>query len=968
MKKGVHPTKAETTHWKLLWHCFEQITAADPPQRTTLLKDIKIKHPELFPEIDHLIQSHQSKTSILDKELIHLGLTHEFRPPKIIGGFDILEPLGSGGLGDVYKGRKQEDGFEHVVAIKFASSGQYSPLVLDSFNNELNILLSLNHPHIERLFEGGVTEDGIPYLVVEYIDGQHIDAYCDHKELTVRQRIQLFLQVCEAVTTMHQSLIIHRDIKASNIMVDGNGIVKLLDFGLAKLAENKAKPEASKSSQLTSSGFMMTLAYASPEQIRGHNITTISDVYSLGMLLYYLLAGQLPYAIDPGDLVATTQQINDLEPLLASQNINPGATITASEPTIKNKLKGELDAILAKAISKQPESRYDSAQQLADDLKCHLKNEPVLAQADTMGYRMRKFIQRHTFGVVTTTGVMLSLMALSVMLFNRSHELARSLQATQAEKQRVSQVTTFLIDVFKLSDPIKNQSDVIEVKDLLDYSSQQLSTQFNQQPDTKAKLYLTLAEVYLNMSDIESAQRLLIQSKLIKREKTPIDHLTATLIEAELLQKKGQLQEAVSLLNAFEKQYRSIELPINLKLKKSLMAGQLLYQLGELDSAIETLQRANQHLLTQEDPNDLFNNEQRIKSEQLQADIFQLLGNIYWKKGDLDQVEVNYQKSFDSNSLRWGLEHHATLKSLSALGVLAYSQGHFELAKSRFEQVLISRIKQLGQNHYLTADAHNRLGATEYELGHLSAAETHYLQALESFAASGLSASIKYTRVLNNLGLIKRQQTQYTEAEQLFQQALKIQTQMLGDQHPDLASMLNNLGLTAYDQGYFKQALEQFQHAYQVQFDANGLNNANIAFSMTNMGRMYLYLKQPGESILWINQALQLRAELLGTNHLLYAATLMVEAEWLVAAKKHDKAAKSIEMALKIREKQLDERDWRLADSRFNWHNLSQQSGATTEQLCADAQIITHRFGAEHPRAQDISIQLQALGLTACVK
>ena len=963
MNQGENNTDKAAANWGLLWTCFEQITCVPKDQQPAVLDKLKDLHPELFPELKNLLQSHQTENSILDKDLADLALASPFQLPESIGGFKILESLGSGGLGDVYKACKDEDGFERFVAIKVAPSGQYASMVIDSFNNELNMLLSLNHPNIERLFEGGVTKEGIPYLVVEYIDGQHIDRYCDQQTLNLQQRIKLMLQVCEAVATMHQSLIIHRDIKASNIMVDAKGTVKLLDFGLAKLTENQTESQLKKDvTQQTASGFMMTLAYASPEQIRGQNITTATDVYAIGMLLYYLLAGRLPYTINNHDLVALAKQVNDLRAPLASQNINMNAAIFATQPGLKKKLKGDLDAILAKAINKEPERRYLSAQQLADDLKRYLNNEPVLAKPDKLFYRMRKFIQRHAFGVVTTAAVMLSLLLLSVLLFNRTQELEGALQATQEEQQRVNQITDFLIDVFKLSDPLQNQSDVVDVKSLLDYSSQQLDGQFNQQPATKAKLYQTLASVYLNMSDIESAEKLLNQAKQLTAINAPMDQLAVTLIETELRQKQGQLQEALSLLNLFDKKHPNIELPLALILKKSLMKGQLLYQLGELDQAVDLLQGASQVLDNQNRSNDASVNIP-TSNEQLQADIYYLLGNVYWKKGDLAQVEVNYQKSFDSNTLRLGVEHHATLKSLSALGVLAYSQGHYELAKSRFQQVLVSRVKQLGNHHYLTADAHNRLGATEYELGHLKAAEAHYMQAMESLAASGLNESIKFTRVLNNLGLIKRQQKAYQQAEQLFQQALDIQTKLLGNGHPDLAAMLNNLGLSAYDQSNFELALDWFKQAYQVQFEANGLNNVNIAFAMTNMGRMYMHLKQPEDAINWINQALQLRAAQIGTDHLLYAATLMAEAELNMVIKNHEKAAKSAEQAYNIRKNQLELDDWRLADSRHLLFSLTQSNDHSLEQLCADVAIIKQRFGAEHPRSLSADQRMRSLTL-----
>jgi len=948
-------TPEDPKRWRLLWSCFEQLIETDAKQQAELLEQLQQQHPSLFPELAQLLASHQTDSTVLDQSIHEQTLNTDFAPPDTIGDYKILEPLGSGGLGDVYLASRLEDDINHKVAIKFASAGRFAPMVLQSFNNELKALLNLNHPHIERLYEGGITTDNIPYLVVEYIEGVHIDQYCDQHRLKLKQRIELFLQVCDAVSAMHQSLIIHRDIKASNIMVNQQGQCKLLDFGLAKLtAQNPTEK------QQTVSGFLMTLAYASPEQIKGQPINTTSDVYSLGMLLHLLLTGQLPYRIKEQDLADASEKITQFNPPAASLNLAADAVITQTHPQLKKRLQGELDAILAKAIDKDPERRYASAAQFAEDLHRYLNQHPIMAKKDTVFYRASKFVQRHTVGVLTTVAVMASLLVLSVLLFNRSQDLQQALVATQEEQQRVRQVTDFLIDIFKLSDPIKNQSDIVNVKDLLDYASLQLDQQFDQQPETKAKLYETLGTVYLNMSDMEAAGANLDKAMKMQATNNTEDRLSVLLTQAEWLQKKGQLNDALALLAPFDDALENHSLPEMIGLRLALIKGQLLYQSNQLSAASELLTTASQRIMAQEHPT------AELKSEQLLADINQLLGNVYWRKGQLDAVGKHYQQAYDSNLQRLGAAHHLTLRSLSALGVLDYSQGRFEAAQSQFKQVLQFRLEQLGPNHYLTGDAHNRLGATYYELGHLDQAEHHYQAALTAFESSDLTASIKFTRVLNNLGLIKRQQQQYQSAQNLFQQALAIQTELLGQQHPDLAALLNNLGLTAYDLGQFRTALGWFQQAYQIQLDALGTDNVKIAFAMTNMGRMYLALGHPDQAIHWIEQALQLRASQTGTDHLLYAASLMAKAEWAYSAKNLETAAKSAKDALNIRKKHIPESDWRMADSRLLWHSTQTDKAAFAQQMACDAALIERQFGADHPRALAAYQRLQGLSLPVC--
>ena len=324
MKDNSGAKNQQQAQWELLWELFDQAVAGDEEQQAEVIRQAREQHPECHQELLDMLEAHHSDHPLLDQPEPMNQWHQAFVPPQQIGGYQIIEPLGTGGSGDVYKARKSSEGFEHTVAIKMAPHGRYSRWVLDSFNNELKMLLSLNHPNIERLYEGGVSGDNVPYLVVEYIDGEHLDQHCDSHRLNLKQRIQLFIQVCDAVATLHQSLIIHRDIKASNIMVDQQGTAKLLDFGLAKITDLKPRDEPG---EMTLSGWMMTLAYASPEQVRGEHITTASDVYALGVVLYALLCGQLPHQINAQNLADAARQITEVEPPLASEHIKTDAVI-----------------------------------------------------------------------------------------------------------------------------------------------------------------------------------------------------------------------------------------------------------------------------------------------------------------------------------------------------------------------------------------------------------------------------------------------------------------------------------------------------------------------------------------------------------------------------------------------------------------------------------------------------------------
>lgn len=961
MKDNTGSKDQQNSQWQLLWSLFDQAISGSAEQQISLLAQVRVQHPDCYQELSAMLTAHNSDHPLLDEPDQLTNWHQDLTIPDHIGGYEIIGPLGSGGAGDVFKARQNNDGFEHTVAIKLAPVGRYSSWVLDSFNNELNMLLSLNHPNIERLYEGGVSADNIPYLVVEYIDGEHLNVHCDQHQLKLRARISLFIQVCDAVATLHQSLIIHRDIKMSNIMVDQQGTAKLLDFGLAKFTDIGGRDE---SAEMTLSGWMMTLAYASPEQVKGELITTASDVYALGVVLHALLCGQLPHQIKAHDLADAAKQITEVIPPPPSEHITDASSVSQVEPNLRGKLKGELDAIVSKALQKDPLRRYSSAQQLAEDLQRYLHHQPVLASPDSVWYRMKKFTQRHAIGVASTSLFVMALVLLSVLLFNRSVELEQSLLATQQEKQRVRQVTDFLIDVFKTSDPLLSQTEVVDVKTLLDHASEQLASQFTDQPATRAKLYETLGSVYLNMSDVQQAELLLQEANRINTERSPQDRLEALLIEAQLLQSKGDIKPALALLDLFNQQQGTLNLPIALVMKMALLQGQLLSQIGDPTAAIQVINEAKARLARAEPMAD----EYRIR--QLEADMNHLLGSVYWKLGDWPQVKKHYQASYQSHVQRLGNAHHLTLRSLSALGVLDYARGRFSEALDKLNEVLKQRQQQLGDNHYLTAEAHNRVGAAFYELGQLADAEAHYQAAVQGLQDSGLGQSIKLTRVLNNLGLIKRQQKQYQAAAALFSRALVIQTELLGETHPDLAAMVNNLGLTAYDQNLLPEALEWFQKSYDLQFQANGHQHVNIAFSMTNIARMYVMMGQADQVDNWLDDALALRAEKLGTDNLMYAATLMAKAEWAWAIKDWALASQLADQALTIRSAQLADDDWRMAVVRHLRNSLAARQGdAQYDRLLAcDLQLIQQQFGVTHPMVRSARERSPGVGVELCAK
>lgn len=405
--------------WAQVRTIFESALELTPESRAAFVSSACAPDDELRLEVMALLASHDgAQADILSNPL---PLAEALRVPvreadalqgAVIGQWRLLRRLGSGGMAVVYLARREDREFHKLAAIKIVKPGMDSEDMLSRFRNERQVLASLEHPNIARLLDGGTTENGIPYFVMEYADGVRIDEYCESHKLSVAERLALFRTVCSAVTYAHQNLVVHRDLKPSNIVVTKEGVPKLLDFGIAKLL----RPEyAGDALQVTrSTAHPMTPEYASPEQLRGEPITTATDIYSLGVLLYELLTGQLPYRVERETSAALERAICEVEPqapsVAVAQSHNP-VTAESSREKLARSLKGDLDVITLTALRKEPQRRYASVERLSHDIALHLDGLPVTARRDTWTYRAQKFVARHRAGVAVAAVIAVALIA-----------------------------------------------------------------------------------------------------------------------------------------------------------------------------------------------------------------------------------------------------------------------------------------------------------------------------------------------------------------------------------------------------------------------------------------------------------------------------------------------------------------------------------------------------------------------------
>ena len=495
-------------------------------ERAAYFENLEATDPEMRREVESLLSSHDQ-----------LGDTFLNAPPyevtgsdfeshrsamigRRVGSYQIVEWIGAGGMGEVYRAARADEQYQKQVALKLVRAGPDSPFVIGHFKNERQILASLDHPNIARLLDGGTTEDGVPYFVMELIDGQPIDEYCDAHSLSIPARLALFSQVCRAVQYAHQLLIIHRDIKPGNILMTPEGVPKLLDFGIAKiLSEAEGKSHDPTVTALAA----LTPGYASPEQIMGKAITTASDVYSLGVVLYELLTGRPPYQISSRSPLEIARVVCESEPEKPSEAITRksqvedgtgGVSLSSSKirtmrdespAKLKKRLEGDLDNIVLMALRKEPLRRYASVDQFSQDIQRHLEHLPVIARKATLAYTGRKFVGRNRTSVAAAILVACSLIA-GIVVSLREASIARAERA-RAERRFNDVRNLSNVLLFKIDDSIKDLPGSTEAQHLLISSAQQYLDSLSQEAKGDVSLLRQLADGYQKLGTIQGSTR-----------------------------------------------------------------------------------------------------------------------------------------------------------------------------------------------------------------------------------------------------------------------------------------------------------------------------------------------------------------------------------------------------------------------------------------------------------------------------
>ena len=731
--------------------------------------------------------------------------------PNLIGNYRIVQKLGEGGMGEVYEAEQTEP-IRRRVALKIIKWGMDTKQVVARFESERQALALMNHPHIAKVFDAGATEQGRPFFVMECVKGIPVTEYCDKHRLNNSQRLELFVQVCDGIQHAHQKGIIHRDIKASNVLVmiqDGTPVPKIIDFGVAKAT---AQPLTEKSVFTEMGQLIGTPEYMSPEQaeMSGLDIDTRTDVYSLGVLLYELLVGALPFETEDLRSVGFDEirrKIREEEPPKPSTRLTtPGFDTTHASKNrqtdlsaLTKQLKGELDWITMKAMAKDRTQRYASTSELAADVTRYLRHEPVMAGPPSAMYRLRKYVRRHKVGV---TAAALVIAAMIIGITGTTIGLLKAVNAerkAREEAETAQRVSDFLVSLFQVSDPSEARGNTVTAREILDKGAGKIEQELRDQPRIQSRLMETMGRVYRNLGLYTLAAPILEKSLSLKREVYGENHpeVAAGLHTlAVLYDTQGKYQEAESFF------------------RQSLVIKEKIFGQDHPEVA------------------------RSLNS----------IAVVNWNQGKYAEAEPLFQRSLAIKEKTLGPDDPEVGNTLTNLGVLFHLQGKFDKAEPLFKRALAVSEKALGEDHPDVAGSLNNLGSLYEDMGRREEAEPLYERALAVWEKALGPEHSDVGIALHNLANLYRDQGKYDRAEPYYERSETIFKKALGEGHPYVAYSYREKANLFRDQEDYERAEGLYKRALDIFEKSMGPNHLNVAETLEQYARLLREADRVGEA------------------------------------------------------------------------------------------------------------------------
>lgn len=830
-----------------------------------------------------------------------------------IGVWHALRTLGRGGMGTVYLVERREGGFRQHGAMKLLRAGADSDEFLRRFEQERQILATLNHEGIARLLDGGRDPQGRPYLVMEYVEGEPIDRACDRDRLSVDQRVALFVQVAQAVAYAHRNLIAHRDIKPGNIIIGADGKAKLLDFGIAKaLADEPLGEEPLTRTALR----VFTPDYATPEQVYGQPASTATDVYQLGLLLYELLTGQRAQRVADMSQQTLENAICRAESVRPSERVaEDGEAATARQTTpsaLRRKLRGDLDNIVLKALRKEPERRYASAIAMVEDLERWRQGRPVRARPETWGYRTSKFVRRHAWAVAASVAIVAMIAGYAVTVTIQANALARERDRAQAEAAKALQVKTLVLRIFEGANPDASGSAQLTARELLDRGWAAIELELGGQPDVQIELMDAVGEAYRELGVYDRAEALFARSLQIARgeaSRQPLllaralrsqgrvrsdggdyaaaeidlrdalaryraafgkDHedIAATLADlARLLDLRGEFAGSETLYREALAMYRTLHGERDLRVADTLGdLGMILRRQGDYVGAEPLLSQSlslRRQLLPAQHPEIAY----------VLTDLAQVRNDL----GEYDSAEALYREALASMQASLGAEHPHVALTMITLARVLKTRRDFDGARDLLLRALEIRRRALGERHPSIALNLNDIGQTWLEASDSAAggsepgdpasadldqAERYYREALDIYPADNPGRWM----VVYNLGQVAEKRGDLVAAERQYREALVGQRKHYGDGHDRVGMQLNRLGIVLHRQKRLDEAEAAMRQALAIYRKRLAPGHQRFAVVLVPLGRLLIERGRAEEAEPLLREALEVRQKTFGAS------------------------------------------------------------------------------------------------------
>ena len=844
----------EASRWRRINAVLDAVLTTDAADRSRVLEEacagdalLRADAEALLSRVDDANAFFSSLSSVA-AALVSEVEEHNAPPMegRRVGAYRLVRQIGRGGMSRVFRAERADGQFEQQVALKLLRPGFDSALDQVRFRAERQILATLNHPHIARLLDGGVTEDGQPYLALELVDGEPIDRYCDTRALPLRDRIRLFLTVLEATQYAHRNLIVHRDLKPSNILVSADGCVKLLDFGIAKLLDPVAVPGEAPATR--SGAVVMTPEYAAPEQVRGGPVSTATDVYALGVLLYLLLTGRRPYEVrglSPADCERVICEVEPLRPsmtcAIAGDNDDVADRARArglSPERLAKRLRGDLDAIVLLALRKEWNLRYGSTEQFASDLIRHLDGRPVLAHRGSRRYRLAKFVRRHRAEVVAGAAITASLVlgaGLSLTQARRAtqerNRAERAALQSKAASDESAGVTSFLLGLFEARDPTEARGDTLSAWALLQRGVKR-ADQLQGQPLAQARMLEVTAQAYLKLGKFDDAIDILQRSMALRRgtgSGETADMARALGHLADALRLSGQYVAADSTArHALAIQQRVLDrddLAIAITLH---LIGNLAIYRGDLTTAGQYHRRA-------------LDLRQRVvgPSDSLTGMSHLILGSTLRREGNDVVAEREFRTALLTFESPPAPHHEGIADALLHLAYLLEDHPtRFREAQPLYDQALDIRRRLYGNGHPLVAAAIGDIGGYHARHGNYEKAEQLLNERLDLVRRAHGAAHPTYATTLGMTAESFLIMKKLDAAERLYREALAIEPIIRAADHVGTAGHKVGLARVLIERGRYDEAEPLLRDAIRMHERGHGPGHPTTAIAKGYLGSL----------------------------------------------------------------------------------------------------------------------------------